>query len=110
MARIHANVTGIDPSEQLIEAARKHLEQSRHCDELTKRITYRNETIEEHVNNTDTKYDAVVVSEVLEHVSNKREFLRSCTAPLAVSGQAVDIGSFDLFQIIKVVNLTRRTS
>lgn len=85
MARIHANVTAIDPSEQLIRAAQQHLEQSHQSIELTKRITYRNETIEEHNKNTDIKYDAVVVSEVLEHVSNKKEFLESCTASLAVS-------------------------
>lgn len=85
MARIHANVTAIDPSEQLIQAAQKHLEQSPHSKELTKRITYRNETIEEHIKHTTTEYDAIVVSEVLEHVSEKEEFLKSCTIPLAVS-------------------------
>lgn len=88
MARIHANVTAIDPSEQLIQAARQHLEEGQQNGELAKRITYHNETIEEHNKHIDIKYDAVVISEVLEHVTNKQEFLKSCTASLAVSNVA----------------------
>lgn len=84
MARIHANVTAIDPSEQLIQAARTHLEQSANNEQLAKHITYRNETIEDHIKHTETKYDAIVISEVLEHVIDKQAFLDCCTTPLAV--------------------------
>lgn len=53
---------------------------------LSQRIEYHIETIEEHNARVDTKYDAVVVSEVLEHVNDKESFLRSCTASLLPGG------------------------
>ena len=54
--------------------------------EFPQRIQYHVETIEEHNMRVDTKYDAVVVSEVLEHVDDKESFLQSCTAPLLPGG------------------------
>lgn len=86
MARIHANVVAIDPSEILIKTARDHLSNYPPDSEVSKRIDYRTETIEEHLNQTDTKYDAIVVSEVLEHVDDKESFLKLCTTPLAPGG------------------------
>lgn len=86
LARIHANVVAIDPSTELIKTARNHLLIYPPNDELSKRIDYRTETIEEHNSKTDTKYDAVVVSEVLEHVDDKENFLKSCTESLSPGG------------------------
>lgn len=86
MARIHANVVAIDPSEVLIKTARDHLSNYPPDSDLVKRIDYRSETIEEHISGTDTNYDAVVVSEVLEHVDDKESFLKLCTTPLSPGG------------------------
>lgn len=84
----------IDPSTELIETARNHLQTYPPNDQLSKRIDYRNETIENHILKTNTKYDAVVVSEVLEHVDDKAEFLKLCTDPLS-SGGSIFITTFN---------------
>ncbi|XP_031630535.1 ubiquinone biosynthesis O-methyltransferase, mitochondrial [Contarinia nasturtii] len=94
LARIHAQVVAIDPSDVLIQTAHKHLQRYPPSNELSKRIEYRSETIEEHNSRTSTKYDAVVVSEVLEHVDDKETFLKLCTAPLR-SGGSIFITTFN---------------
>lgn len=76
----------IDPSEILVETARNHLEKYPPGIGLSARIEYRKETIEEHNTNSTTMYDAVVISEVLEHVDDKESFLKSCTTPLLPGG------------------------
>lgn len=65
MARIDANVVAIDPSEALINVARDHLNFYSYNSDFIKRITYSVEAVEDHAKN-NTKYDAVVISEVLE--------------------------------------------
>lgn len=87
MARIHANIVAIDPSDELIQTAQNHLFKFYPPNnELSKRIEYRTETIEEHNSRTDAMYDAIVVSEVLEHVDDKKSFLNSCTMRLSPGG------------------------
>lgn len=76
----------IDPSEVLIQTARDHLSKYPADRNLIDRIDYRIESIEEHNSRTNTKYDAIVVSEVLEHVVDKEAFLKSCIAPLSPGG------------------------
>lgn len=85
MARIYGNVVAIDPSDELIKTARNHLKNDV-LNTLTQRIEYHTETVEDHIRRVDTKYDAVVVSEVLEHVDDKESFLKSCTEPLSTGG------------------------
>lgn len=75
----------IDPSDVLINTAREHLKKLPK-NELSKRIEYCNETIEEHNIRVGCKYDAVIVTEVLEHVEDKESFLKSCTATLLPGG------------------------
>lgn len=76
----------IDPSDELIKTARNHV-LSYPNDELFQRIEYHTETIESHNMRIDhPNYDAVVVSEVLEHVDDKESFLKACTAPLLPGG------------------------
>lgn len=83
MARLHANVTAIDPGEDVITAAKDHLDL--YSDkELKNRISYRNESLENHLTNHTNKYDAVIVSEVLEHVNDKQAFLSACVNTLKV--------------------------
>lgn len=89
LARIHANVTALEPSETLIKTAREHLFTHPPGRNLSERIDYRVETIEDHLKQNTIKYDAVVVSEVLEHVDDKSGFLKACTEPLAVSLNAI---------------------
>lgn len=69
----------------MIETARNHLRNDVQ-NKLSQRIEYHTETIEDHIKRVDTKYDAVVVSEVLEHVDDKESFLKSCTAQLLPGG------------------------
>jgi len=45
---------------------------------------YLNQSIEEHMKSNPETYDAVVTSEVLEHVSDKHSFLTSCVECLKV--------------------------
>lgn len=68
-------MTSIDPGSEVIEAASKHLQNDR---VLIDRISYRCEPIEYHAVENRQKYDAVVVSEVLEHVIDKPAFLEQC--------------------------------
>lgn len=87
LARLHANVTAIDPGTDVIDAAKEHLEQTtRTIDRnISNFISYKVHSMESHLDeNPDTKYDAVVVSEVLEHVNDKSAFLEACTRPLKV--------------------------
>lgn len=75
----------IDPSDELIKMARNHL-QNYSQSKLPQRIEYHTESIEEHNMRVNSKYDAVVVSEVLEHVNDKESFLKSCTESLLPGG------------------------
>lgn len=86
LARLHANVVAIDPGHDLIDVAKEHLETYDSAAEpFVKRITYKCESIDQHLDaNADVKYDAVVVSEVLEHVNEKHAFLESCVDALKV--------------------------
>uniref|UniRef100_A0A1L8DZG6 Ubiquinone biosynthesis O-methyltransferase, mitochondrial n=1 Tax=Nyssomyia neivai TaxID=330878 RepID=A0A1L8DZG6_9DIPT len=73
LARLHAKVTGIDPSVELLSVAQEHVPP-----ELAKRVTYLQETMEEHIVHNTGKYDAVVLSEVIEHVNDQENFLKLC--------------------------------
>ena len=81
LARISANVTGIDANQSVIDAAYSHA-----CEDpsVSDSITYICETVEEHANKHKDFYDAVVASEVLEHVVHKDLFLDACVSTLKV--------------------------
>jgi 2-polyprenyl-6-hydroxyphenyl methylase / 3-demethylubiquinone-9 3-methyltransferase len=80
MARLGAAVTGIDPSERNIAAARLHAAE----DGLP--IDYRVETAEA-LAAGDAKFDVVLAMEVIEHVADRAAFLGACVALLADGGQ-----------------------
>ncbi|XP_036329749.1 ubiquinone biosynthesis O-methyltransferase, mitochondrial-like, partial [Rhagoletis pomonella] len=84
LACIGANLTGIDLGADVITTARKHLEQ--HFSELSDRITYKIEPIEVHAKLNRNHYDAVICSEVLEHIDDKEEFLTHCIEALKPGG------------------------
>jgi len=69
LAKYHANVTGLDPSEELLNVARDHLKGQ------SLNVQYIGEYIEKYSIINAEKYDAVVASEVIEHVPDQKEFL-----------------------------------
>lgn len=81
LARIGAEVTGIDPGQKLIDIARTHAAED---PTVSGKIKYVCESIEDHANSHKEKYDAVVASEVIEHVTSKEMFLESCSNVLKV--------------------------
>lgn len=73
LARIGAIVTGIDASVEQISVAEEHaaLDQN-----LSGKLVYVHGTVEELACQESQSYDAVVASEILEHVSDKELFLK----------------------------------
>ncbi|XP_013099375.1 ubiquinone biosynthesis O-methyltransferase, mitochondrial [Stomoxys calcitrans] len=87
LARLGASVTALDLGEDLIEAARKHLSQEGNP-KLCDLIKYKLEPIELHAKDSHhlNFYDAVVISEVLEHVDDKIGFLTASVQCLKPGG------------------------
>jgi 2-polyprenyl-6-hydroxyphenyl methylase/3-demethylubiquinone-9 3-methyltransferase len=71
LARLGARVTGIDPVEQSISAARAHAQN------LRLPISYRAGTAED-LARENCVFDAVIASEVVEHVADIDAFLKTC--------------------------------
>ncbi len=71
LARLGAAVTGIDPVAQSIEVAKAHAETQ------GLKISYRAVTAEELASEGAT-FDAVIASEVVEHVADLPAFLKTC--------------------------------
>lgn len=66
---------GIDASEEAISVAQHHAKQD---PEVSNRVKYRCMTAEELVEQSDS-FDAVIASEVIEHVGDQEFFVRTCT-------------------------------
>ena len=79
LARLGASMTGIDPSDTNIAAAREHAAQS----ELA--IDYRCTTAEE-LAETGATFDLVLAMEVVEHVADVNLFVQSCGALVKPQG------------------------
>lgn len=77
-----AEVVGIDPSELLISTAIDHLA----TNQYDLNVKYLDELIEDHIVENSGKYDAIVASEVVEHIVDKKSFLKSCVAALKPGG------------------------
>jgi len=84
LARLGAQVTGIDLGEKLIEAAREHLKCS--SPELASNVVYKIEPVDQHAKANCECYDAVIVSEVLEHVKDKVSLLEASVRSLKPGG------------------------
>jgi 2-polyprenyl-6-hydroxyphenyl methylase/3-demethylubiquinone-9 3-methyltransferase len=82
LARLGAAVTGIDPVEASIQAAKAHAAQSG----LT--ITYR-AALAEDLAAEGAVFDAVIASEVIEHVIGPQEFLLTCRRILRPGGALI---------------------
>lgn len=78
-ARMGANVTAIDASEKNIAVAKIHAEKS----EL--KIDYRTSSAEELVEKNE-KFDVVFALEIIEHVADVENFIRSCSKLVKPNG------------------------
>ncbi|XP_035743397.1 ubiquinone biosynthesis O-methyltransferase, mitochondrial-like [Vespa mandarinia] len=83
LAKLGAEVTGIDNSLELINVAKEHA--SLDCN-LSGKLNYIQSTIEEFEKENKEKYDAVVASEILEHVFNQQLFIKSCSSIIKPGG------------------------
>jgi 2-polyprenyl-6-hydroxyphenyl methylase/3-demethylubiquinone-9 3-methyltransferase len=81
LARLGAEIVGVDPSETNITVAKLHAERS------GLRIDYRATTIE--AMDPAERFDIVLAMEVVEHVTDVGVFLDRCAALLAPAGFAV---------------------
>jgi 2-polyprenyl-6-hydroxyphenyl methylase/3-demethylubiquinone-9 3-methyltransferase len=79
LARLGARVSGIDPVEQSICAARTHAQN------LGLSISYRAGTAEDLARESSV-FDAVIASEVVEHVADVDAFLKTCRTLLRPGG------------------------
>ncbi len=82
LARLGAVVTGIDPGEENVQAARAHAEPQGLA------IDYRAATVEE-LAAAGEVFDFVVCLEVVEHVPDVGAFLKACTALIRPGGMMV---------------------
>ncbi|XP_070490231.1 ubiquinone biosynthesis O-methyltransferase, mitochondrial-like [Chironomus tepperi] len=80
LAKLDANVTGLEPSEELIRVARDHIKGQ------PINVEYISEYVEEHSIKNADKYDAIVASEVVEHVPDQKAFLQELTKCLKPNG------------------------
>ena len=79
LARLGAQVTGLDPAPTNIAVARTHAEKSGLA------IDYREETIEAVVA-AGTRFDIVLAMEVVEHVADVEAFVAACCAAVKPDG------------------------
>ena len=82
MARLGASVTGIDAVVSNIMTADLH---SKIDKDVADNVSYMCSTVEDLVDNHKNSFDAVVASEVIEHVNNQPHFVKSCAELIKVS-------------------------
>nr|XP_021549054.1 ubiquinone biosynthesis O-methyltransferase, mitochondrial [Neomonachus schauinslandi] len=83
LGRLGASVIGIDPVAENIKTAQHH---KSFDPVLDKRIEYRACTLEEIVEETAETFDAVIASEVVEHVIDLETFIQCCCQVLKPGG------------------------
>ncbi|KAM8937570.1 ubiquinone biosynthesis O-methyltransferase, mitochondrial isoform 1-T1 [Lycaon pictus] len=83
LGRLGASVIGIDPVDENIKTAQHH---KSFDPVLDKRIEYRACSLEEIVQETAETFDAVVASEVVEHVIDLETFIQCCCEVLKPGG------------------------
>lgn len=76
-------MTGLEPSNDLYKVAQEHLDGT-----LSSRVNYKCETIETFAAQSENanSFDAVILSEVIEHVNQPDSFLAECLKPLKPGG------------------------
>jgi len=82
LGRLGATVTGIDPGQENITVAKQHL-----TEDLMDKVSYECVSIEDFVGKGNGQtFDAVVMSEVIEHVENPETFVKSAAQVLKPGG------------------------
>lgn len=81
LAKLGANVTGIDLADQSLAVAKLHAEQNG----LT--ITYKKQTVEDLANQTPAQYDVITCMELLEHVPDPTSIISACVKLLKPNGK-----------------------
>uniref|UniRef100_A0AC34QTK8 Ubiquinone biosynthesis O-methyltransferase, mitochondrial n=1 Tax=Panagrolaimus sp. JU765 TaxID=591449 RepID=A0AC34QTK8_9BILA len=76
IARLGANVDGIDASEQAVKIA--ELTADRTLPTVRQNLNFHNTTVEDFAETNAGNYDAVIASEIIEHVSDFNSFLDGC--------------------------------
>lgn len=89
LARLGASVTGIDPSQSSIQAAEEHRDWF--SSSLSENLNYKMTSIEDFVVNEShhNQFDAVVASEVLEHVQDLDLFIKCCEKLIKPGGNLI---------------------
>jgi 2-polyprenyl-6-hydroxyphenyl methylase/3-demethylubiquinone-9 3-methyltransferase len=82
LARLGANVTGIDPVKENIIVAKMHAK------EMGLKITYLDCAVEDLPSDTSL-FDVVIASEIIEHVDHPDAFLEACAVRLVPQGGIV---------------------
>lgn len=85
LARLGAQVTGIDPSVDLVAAAQDHAANALHQDAL-ERLTYVNTTAERLAQEQPASFDVVCLLEVIEHVRHPHDLLQAAATLLKPDG------------------------
>jgi 2-polyprenyl-6-hydroxyphenyl methylase/3-demethylubiquinone-9 3-methyltransferase len=80
MARLGADVTGVDALEKNVKTAKTHAKQS------GLEIDYRYGSVEQMVANSEKPFDVVLNMEVIEHVNEPAEFMKTCAAMVKPGG------------------------
>lgn len=89
LARLGANVTGIDASLGAIAAARAH------SDAMGLSIQYQHATIEEFSQNNSGGFDLVIASEIIEHVPDPMSFISACKKSLLLDSKGVVLSTIN---------------
>ena len=79
LARLGADVVGVDPAEAAIEAARRHAE------ETGARLAYRAATVEE-IGAEERRFDVVSAMEVIEHAPDPKAFIAAAASLVRPGG------------------------
>ncbi|EDV20416.1 uncharacterized protein TRIADDRAFT_61065 [Trichoplax adhaerens] len=87
LARLGAQVTGIDASSEIINVAKAHASK---CDRVAANVSYQCTTIEQLTTTENAQsFDAVIASEVIEHVDNVDLFVSSCCQLIKPGGKHI---------------------
>lgn len=86
LARLGAEVTGVDASARNIHAALRH---ASHDPMVADRVQYQCTTVEELADKEPESFDCVVASEVIEHVTDKDTFISASSQLIKPGGSLV---------------------
>lgn len=84
MARLGANVLGVDMSETAVEVARRHALSDAMLARASN-LRYERAAVEDLVARGE-RFDAVLALEIVEHVANPAQFIRDCASLVAPGG------------------------